>query len=108
VIAALAIPAGAVYYKLHRDQLKAETALSSAEQKTLRDSPFDPAALLDDARKGAKDSPDAKPGSASSNGPDSSAGYREEPDSFSVDAPKGRFQVVIEPGGRSARRAVLE
>jgi len=35
-------------------------------------------------------------------------GFQEEPDSFWVDAPTGRFQVVIEPSGRAARKTIHE
>lgn len=33
-------------------------------------------------------------------------GFQEEPDSFWVEASKGRFQVVMEPSGRAARKLI--
>jgi hypothetical protein len=56
--------------------------------------------------RGAQNEPPSKPMGSAGEGP--IVGFQEEPDSFWVNSPKGRFQVVIEPSGRAARKAIHE
>ena len=109
-IAVVALAASAVCYKLQAGRAH----LTTDEQITLRDAPFDPSAVLEQARSNANSSTNAKSDASTTaapphgDAPALAAGFREEPDSYYIDAPKGRFQVVMEQNGRDTRQAVLQ
>lgn len=56
------------------------------------------------AQRDAPNDPASRPIGSADHG--AVMGFREEPDSFWVEASKGRFQVVIEPNGRAARKLI--
>lgn len=64
------------------------------------------AALPAKAKDGAQDKPGAAAHNAPLAGMGPGLGFKEEPDSFTVNAPKGKFQVVIDPSGRAMRKAI--